>query len=53
MEHNWEKYLDTNSEYWSRLQELYKANEHYPKKGHPSSHKGKHWKLVNGKRVYY
>lgn len=32
VEHNWEKYLDTTSEYWNKLQELYKANEHYPKK---------------------
>lgn len=32
MEHNWDKYFDTNSDYWIKLQELYKANEHYPKK---------------------
>lgn len=32
MEHNWKKYLDTDSEYWAKLQELYKANEHYSKK---------------------
>ena len=32
MEHNWDKYFDTSSEYWVKLQALYKANEHYPKK---------------------
>ena len=32
MEHNWEKYFDTTSEYWEKLQALYAANEHYPKK---------------------
>lgn len=32
MEHNWEKYFDTTSEYWGKLQALYAANEHYPKK---------------------
>ena len=32
MEHNWDKYFDTTSEYWVKLQELYKLNEHYPKK---------------------
>lgn len=32
MTHNWEKYLDTESEYWNRLQELYKANDTFPKK---------------------
>lgn len=32
MEHNWDKYFDTTSECWTKLQELYTANEHYPKK---------------------
>ena len=32
MEHNWNKYLDTTSEYWIKLQALYKANDNYPKK---------------------
>ena len=32
MEHNWEKYFDTTSECWTKLQALYAANEHYPKK---------------------
>lgn len=29
--HNWEKYFDTSSNYWTKLQELYKANDKYPK----------------------
>lgn len=32
MEHNWDKYFDTTSECWTKLQALYAANEHYPKK---------------------
>ena len=32
MEHNWDKYFDTTSDYWVKLQALYAANEHYPKK---------------------
>lgn len=32
MEHNWDKYFDTTSECWIKLQALYAANEHYPKK---------------------
>ena len=32
MEHNWDKYFDTSSECWTKLQALYAANEHYPKK---------------------
>lgn len=31
MVHNWEKYFDLTSPYWSKLQELYAANDHYPK----------------------
>ena len=32
MEHNWEDYFDTTSECWTKLQALYAANEHFPKK---------------------
>lgn len=32
MDHNWNVYFDTTSEYWVKLQALYAANEHYPKK---------------------
>ena len=31
MNHNWEKYFDTSSEYWEKLQKLYKENDHFPK----------------------
>lgn len=31
MEHNWEKYFDTESDYWKRVQVIYEENEHYPK----------------------
>lgn len=30
--HNWEKYFDVNSEYWTKLQKLYEINDNYPKK---------------------
>ena len=32
MEHKWDKYFDTTSECWTKLQALYAANEHFPKK---------------------
>ena len=32
MEHDWNKYFDTTSECWAKLQALYAANEQYPKK---------------------
>lgn len=32
MEHNWDKYFDTTSECWQKLQALYAANEHHQKK---------------------
>lgn len=31
MEHDWNKYFDTTSEYWTKLQGLYAANDNYPK----------------------
>ena len=42
MTHNWEKYFDTSSNYWTKLQELYKVNDKYPKiivKGRELHHK--------------
>ena len=42
MKHNWEKYFDTSSNYWTKLQELYKVNDKYPKiivKGRELHHK--------------
>lgn len=42
MKHNWDKYVDTTSEYWTKLQELYASNEHYTKtivKGRNLHHK--------------
>lgn len=30
--HNWDKYFDTSSEYWDKLQKLYEINDNYPKK---------------------
>lgn len=32
MEHNWDEYFDTSSEYWGKVQRLYNENEHFPKK---------------------
>lgn len=40
--HNWEKYFDTSLNYWTKLQELYKVNDKYPKiivKGRELHHK--------------
>ena len=31
MEHNWDLYFDTSSEYWDKLQKIYEENDHYPK----------------------
>lgn len=31
MEHNWDKYFDTTSEYWQKIQKIYEENDHYPK----------------------
>lgn len=30
-QHNWEKYFDTETEYWKKIQEIYQENEKYPK----------------------
>lgn len=31
MQHDWEKYFDTESEYWEKIQKIYKENDNYPK----------------------
>lgn len=31
MEHNWEKYFDTSSIYWEKVQKIYEENDHFPK----------------------
>lgn len=31
MEHKWEDYFDTESEYWEKVQKIYKENDHFPK----------------------
>lgn len=31
MEHKWENYFDTDSEYWEKVQKIYKENDDYPK----------------------
>lgn len=31
MEHKWENYFDTESEYWKKVQEIYKENDYFPK----------------------
>lgn len=31
MQHNWDLYFDTTSEYWERLQKIYEENDRYPK----------------------
>ena len=55
MEHNWNKYLDTTSEYWTKLQALYKANDNYPKKvvkGRNLHHKFlRSWSKKDGEEV--
>lgn len=32
MNHNWENYFDTESEYWKKLKKIYEENESFPKK---------------------
>lgn len=31
MQHDWEKYFDTETEYWKKIQRIYQENEEYPK----------------------
>lgn len=31
MQHNWDKYFDTESEYWEKIQKIYEENDNYPK----------------------
>lgn len=31
MEHNWDKYFDTTSEYWQKIQKIYEENDHFSK----------------------
>lgn len=31
MQHDWNKYFDTESEYWTKIQKIYDENEKYPK----------------------
>lgn len=31
MQHCWDKYFDTKSEYWEKAQKIYKENDNYPK----------------------
>lgn len=31
MNHNWEKYFETSSEYWEKIQKIYEENDNYPK----------------------
>ena len=31
MNHNWENYFDTESEYWKKIQKIYEENDNYPK----------------------
>lgn len=31
MQHDWEKYFDTETEYWEKIQKIYQENEEYPK----------------------
>ena len=32
MNHKWENYFDTESEYWKKIQKIYEENESFPKK---------------------
>lgn len=32
MNHKWENYFDTESEYWKKIQKIYEDSEHFPKK---------------------
>lgn len=55
MEHKWEEYVDTKSDYWFRLQELYKVNDHFPKvivKGRNLHHKFlRSWSKAEGTEI--
>lgn len=31
MQHDWNKYFDTESEYWKKVQKIYEENDNYPK----------------------
>ena len=31
MNHKWEIYFDTESEYWKKIQKIYEENDNYPK----------------------
>lgn len=31
MQHNWDKYFDTTSEYWQKIQKIYNDNDNWPK----------------------
>ena len=31
MQHNWDLYFDTASEYWKKVQKIYEENDHFPK----------------------
>lgn len=31
MQHDWNKYFDTSSEYWEKIQKIYNENEEHPK----------------------
>lgn len=31
MQHDWDKYFDTESEYWKKIQKIYEENDNYPK----------------------
>ncbi len=31
MQHDWNKYFDTETEYWKKIQRIYQENEEYPK----------------------
>lgn len=32
MQHNWDNYFDTESEYWEKVEKIYEESEHFPKK---------------------
>lgn len=36
MQHDWEKYFDTSTDYWRKVQEIYEENDEYPKKVVPN-----------------
>ncbi|MBQ2204368.1 MAG: hypothetical protein II411_00560, partial [Lachnospiraceae bacterium] len=42
MQHDWGKYFDTESDYWKKIQEIYKENDNFPRvvvKGRNLHHK--------------